>query len=536
MRSLSCPLACMAFLLLFFLGVHAGNAGSSNAVCLSAFAPECQWPVSEHTKAACCPADRPICTSVMGHLGCYSQDVIPRDDGYPYSTITLDFGDNAETSTTSTSSGNGWMTITWNPFESFTPVPITGHWTAWPSSRASQTASPALPSSVTTSSTASSEVISSPTTSARTLSSGAPTAISSSLSTESSHTDDVKPSTKTVTASPSTVTVNSSISAHDIDCTTSSDYIVVSGHYTGSVASRTTTYSHDATPRTTGPYFSEYTETVWYTGGRRNTWSWSTLNRQAPTAAVAARELTSISLAKSDVMTVTVKNAETTYPLALITNSAVSIPSSCQRLLTGTGSAGTPLYYTYVARECTGASTTTISSTSTTTLTSIFGSVESAGVAAETSMSFDLAPSSELDKTTVSTTIAGTCASASTITITVQETPSTSTVTAFYNTTVIGSITTSSLVITSSDPSSSSSESSDPSSTADAVTTGDPMSSTVLSSSMPSIFTPPTTPTTPLASNTPGTPAPTVFGGGAGVVQVNHGMLTILAFAFFIFQ
>ncbi|KAF4545066.1 uncharacterized protein LTHEOB_5477 [Lasiodiplodia theobromae] len=497
MRSLSCPLACMAFLLLFFLGVHAGNAGSSNAVCLSAFAPECQWPVSEHTKAACCPADRPICTSVMGHLGCYSQDVIPRDDGYPYSTITLDFGDNAKTSTTS------------------------------------------------------SEVISSPTTSARTLSSGAPTAISSSLSTESSHTDDVKPSTKTVltidypedgtstttvTASPSTVTVNPSISTCDIDCRTSSDYIVVSGNYTGSVASRTTTYSHDATPRTTGPYFSEYTETVWYTGGRRNTWSWSTLNRQAPTAAVAARELTSISLAKSDVMTVTVKNAETTYPLALITNSAVSIPSSCQRLLTGTGSAGTPLYYTYVARECTSASTTTISSTSTTTLTSIFGSVESAGVAAETSMSFDLAPSSELDKTTVSTTITGTCAGASTITITVQETPSTSTVTAFYNTTVIGSITTSSLVITSSDPSSSSSESSDPSSTADAVTTGDPMSSTVLSSSMPSIFTPPTTPTTPLASNTPGTPAPTVFDGGAGVVQVNHGMLTILAFAFFIFQ
>lgn len=482
----------------------------------------------------------------MGHLGCYSQDIITRDDGYPYSTITLDFGDNAKTSTTSTSSGNGWMTITWNPFESFTPVAITGHWTAWPSSGASQTASPALTSSVTTSSTALSEVILSPTTPSRTLSSGSPTAISSS-STESSHTDDVQPSTKTiltinypengtstttVTASPTTVTtvtVPPSISAHDINSRTSSDYIIVSGHYTGSVASRTTTYSHDAAPQTTDGYFSEYTDTAGYTGGSWSTWS-------SPAAAVVARELTSISLAESDVMTVTVTNAETTYPLALITNSAVSIPYSCKHLLTGTGSAGTSLYYTYVARECTGAPTTTISSTSTTTSTSIFGSVKSAGVAAETSMSFYLAPSSELDKTTVSTTITGTCAGASTITVTIQETPSTSTVTAFYNTTVIGSMTTSSLVITSSDSPASSSESSDPSSTADAVTTGDPMSSIVLSSSMPSIFTPSTTPTTPLASNTPGTPIPTAFDGGASVVQVNHGMLTILAFAFFIFQ
>ncbi|KAL0264165.1 hypothetical protein SLS55_000111 [Diplodia seriata] len=373
------------------------------------------------------------------------------------------------------------------------------------------------------------------------------------------------------TVSPAARDMSEAIYGRAVDSTTSAGVIVVSGHDTSSVASTTTTYPQ-VTDTTLGPAYTEpaytapaYTET--YSPDPFN--SLATSNRAPPaatdaaqkltvvedsletfhplsritdgsglfppsssssSATLAARELTSISIAESDVTTITVTNSGTTYPLALITNSAALIPSSCQNVVTATSSTGTPVYYTFVERGCTGGPNTTISSTSTSTSTShiVISSLKQAGVAAaETSMS------SELEETTVSITTTGTCGSAGTVTVTVQATPSTSTVTAWYTTKLMGSSTTSPLVVSSSKAPTSSSESSDPSSSVDAVDTD--MSSTMLSSSSHSVATPSSTPLTPTTPNTPGTPTPTVFNGGAGVIQVSYGVLTIL-FAFLLLQ
>ncbi|KAL1640835.1 hypothetical protein SLS58_006658 [Diplodia intermedia] len=641
MRSLSHPLAWMAFLLLLLFGVqvvHAGDAESSDT-CMDAWADACQWPAVQFNYVRCCPHDHPICATVRGRRDCYTLDevngagVVARDDGYPYSSITLDFGD-ATTSTTpeeySYAAPSSSVAVAPGPWSSVHLSTITAD---SPTTTSTTTKSIPLWSSVPPSdldihSIESDPVVTPPSTSVSTyvsvvegisvvappdptggtvpalntpvsrrdLPSTTPSIFTLSqlpsipLTTKSgtwvtiawgtasnipthsvviSSTLESRPRWSVVTrptvSSPAARDISEAIYGRAVDSTTSTDVIVVSGHYTSSVASTTTTTEVTATYL--GPAYTEpaYTETY----SPDPVFSLATSNVAPPaatlaaqkltavedslitflplsritdgsglfppsssssSATLAARELTSISIAESDVTTITVTNSGTTYPLALITNSAALIPSSCQNIVTATSSTGAPLYYTFVERGCTGGPNATISSTSTTTSTShiVISSFKKAGVAAvETSMS------SELEETTVSITTTGTCGSAGTVTVTVQATPSTSTITAWYTTKLMDSSTASSLVVSSSKAPTSSSESLDPSSSVDAVDTD--MSSTMLSSSSHSVATPSSTPLTPTTPNTPGTPTPTVFNGGAGVVQVSYGMLTIL-FAFLLLQ
>ncbi|OJD40243.1 uncharacterized protein BKCO1_1000653 [Diplodia corticola] len=562
MRSLSHPLAYVAMLLLLLFGVqvaHAGDAEGPTDVCLSAYEPGCAWPAHEYTNVPCCPADRPVCTTVMGHTGCFSLDeveggdVVARDGGYPYSTITLDFGNSG---TLSAGIPSSVTTLS----DSYAP---------------SITAPASDPSSslLATLDTASSfETVSSA------MVSYGPGEIldsSNSFSSQSIFTDPTPLATlplPTVTVHVTTLTVGVNTQHHSV--------------ITSSATRTVEPFVHSWTSApASDPVFMAYTDTDWYGPiTARTTPVASPVAREftiaddnvdaitfhplSPVtdgsglipsshsdASLAARELTSISIAEGDVTTITVKNAQSTYPLALITNSAALIPSSCINLATATGSAGTPLYYTFVARGCTEGPATTVSSTSTTTSTSVISSFEKAAVASETPIGSGLDPSSELEKTTIATTTTGACGSAGTVTVVVQATPSTSTVTIWYSTTPTHSSTTSSIAVSSDKLSSNSAASADPSSSADAANTEVSMSSVMLSSLSSSVVTPPMTPTTPNTQGTPtpmtpntqgtltpttpntrGTPTPTVFNGGAGGIKVSHSLLTILTLAFFLLQ
>ncbi|KKY24524.1 hypothetical protein UCDDS831_g02420 [Diplodia seriata] len=486
----------MAFLLLLLFGVqvvHAGDAESSDT-CMDAWADACQKPASQFNYVRCCPPDHPFCAIRKGRRDCYTLDeikgagVVARDDGYP--------------------------------------TPEVNSPTVSPAARDMSEAIYGRAVDITTSTR---------------------TALAVTVTT----IDVPFPSLGPAYTPPAARDMSEAIYGRAVDSTTTYPQVTdttLGPAYTEpayTAPAYTETYSPDpvnslATSNRDPPAATDAAQKLTVVEDSLETFH--PLSRitdgsglfppssSSSSATLAARELTSISIAESDVTTITVTNSGTTYPLALITNSAALIPSSCQNVVTATSSTGAPLYYTFVERGCTGGPNTTISSTSTTTSTShiVISSLKQAGVAAaETSMS------SELEETTVSITTTGTCGSAGTVTVTVQATPSTSTVTAWYTTKLMGSSTTSPLVVSSSKAPTSSSESSDPSSSVDAVDTD--MSSTMLSSSSHSVATPSSTPLTPTTPNTPGTPTPTVFNGDAGVVQVSYGVLTIL-FAFLLLQ
>ncbi|GME58164.1 hypothetical protein GTA08_BOTSDO05998 [Neofusicoccum parvum] len=287
---------------------------------------------------------------------------------------------------------------------------------------------------------------------------------------------------------------------------------------------------------------------------------------------IAARDngLSTISIAGDQIDIVTAMNADTTFPLALVTDSAAPIPTTCQEYITTSGQDGTSVFLTYVARDCTVPTptltaesdqttsvtafstttltvpttatesssrcfesgnpmecqtwplTATISSTSTSTLTKHVhtpSGTDSAVVAGESSASYNPEP----ETTTISITTTPTsdvCAGASTVTITMQATPSTSTITTWIGTTITSSSASSSFIIVSGASPTASSKSLDTSTTVDGVTTNASTSlttltsaaSTEVSSALATLTSTSSmeisTPMTPITPTTPGVSTP----------------------------
>ncbi|KAH7045257.1 hypothetical protein B0J12DRAFT_670061 [Macrophomina phaseolina] len=202
--------------------------------------------------------------------------------------------------------------------------------------------------------------------------------------------------------------------------------------------------------------------------------------------------------------------SSTTFPVALITNSAAMIPSTCERYLASTVESGSTTWGTYVARDCTGVTVPAVAQAAETGSTYTITSAATV-VAWTTSTESDSSPTTTISSTSTTTSTANNaCDGLSTITITVQSTPPIST----FSTTIYVNGT------------SYSSDSSDGASTADPASTAVHRSSSATAPRAP--ISPPSTPTTPV---TPGSPTPTVFNGSAETIKSGSisGLLVILA-------